>query len=326
METVKMSDIEARCQEDVYYDTFTCDSILECNSCVQRRDGGLKSSSGRLSESISDGKNNDEANTKSIIEDNNDRVNRINEEETSAQEEAGQIMQMKRIDGKNDERNEGDEKVKQDLMSEHSLQGSPNLSENSGLLDEDNQESPKPNTSTSIIRIDGEGDTKLAREGDGMMRRMESKVSVITEKMDSVRVYSDQDFSQISDCSDEEVGDIRKSASTQVIIEQVGDNILNADDKAFESEIHRKQFISEANGNDETIEQNSRKSGKGYQSSVRREEQNNSQVFGRNSVTKIRSDDFETTNSRIHGSYQEETKKRGIRILQPPGGFSQGLW
>uniref|UniRef100_A0A8D9ECH0 Uncharacterized protein n=1 Tax=Cacopsylla melanoneura TaxID=428564 RepID=A0A8D9ECH0_9HEMI len=162
-----------------------------------------------------------------------------------------------------------------------------------------------------------------------MIRIMESNVSVktdiMTEKIDSVSVYSSQDFSQISDYSDEEVGDIAgKTILTQDIGEDIGDKCINT---VEDTESLGKQQDIEDSGKDKTTERNT---GKGYQSTapsvVDEERTNSQQTPGRNSLTKIRSDDFESTNSRINGSYQEETKKRGIRVLQPPGGFSRGLW
>lgn len=172
-----------------------------------------------------------------------------------------------------------------------------------------------------------------------------------TKFNDSVSDYSNHDFSQISDVSvklvtsdlsvklvitDEDYkgnGNAKKTSS--IVIENANaddakSDIANVDDEKTteKSEIiiveDRTSNVFDAGDSDklEPTEPN-------MENLEALDEQKN-EDHGKNDAVKLYTrkseTDFEATNSRIQGTFQEDLKKSGIRVLQPPGGFSSGLW
>lgn len=168
---------------------------------------------------------------------------------------------------------------------------------------------------------------------------------------DSASDYSNHDFSQISDLSDEDFNETMTKLSSLVIDENsVGvkselDNVasgksgltevINVEDERPEREIPRAFNANvddsgdfQAEGSDilETSQTNDPNAEKlkakgGQQKDCDESNKDASQEYTAKSET-----DFETTNARICGNVEDDSKKTGIRVLQPPGGYSSGIW
>ncbi|KAI5713023.1 hypothetical protein M8J75_013117 [Diaphorina citri] len=300
-----MSDSNTRETEEdkVVLETSDCDEIRgeKCFTLDSTKDELTK---------MSENKNNDE-NPKSI-NDNNEQVNRINEEERCEEEER-QIMQIKKIDDKDYQEKRG-EKVMVNLMREHPFAGlsaddnqKVTLDGHSEQLQED---IPKPST---IPKTDGSGETNdNETKPITAERNMSTEFSQKAKAYDSVSVYSNQDFSQISDCSDEEIIDMCRKLSNHGLRD-------NTDGKSLGLEMEQGTCGSPLEG---PVEPHAEIVEKYYDA------HDGISHYEKDSTSRSRSNksDFHTTNARIHGDFQEDTKKRGIRVLQPPGGFSSGLW
>lgn len=143
-------------------------------------------------------------------------------------------------------------------------------------------------------------------------RNMSTEFSQKAKAYDSVSVYSNQDFSQISDCSDEEIIDMCRKLSNHGLRD-------NTDGKSLGLEMEQGTCGSPLEG---PVEPHAEIVEKYYDA------HDGISHYEKDSTSRSRSNksDFHTTNARIHGDFQEDTKKRGIRVLQPPGGFSSGLW
>lgn len=144
-----------------------------------------------------------------------------------------------------------------------------------------------------------------------MERIIPDEFPTTSQNYDSVSNYSTQDFSQISDYSDDDITEIHRTLSRQVLRDHVDDTDVDAHPMR---EKHSTERINR------TVDQNLGKTKK----TSNEVNSPTSRSSGRTTVASNRAD-FDTTNARIHGDYQEK-EKRGIRVLQPPGGFSSGLW
>lgn len=326
------SDCEDHGSEETFYETSDKDSIHQDIEFPQL--GDMSERQKKKNDLINpDSINDDISEQRDIVNyDNPEQVNRVhdaNNEQTNRQIEANAegeerwSVQMKKSDDTSDQDSRRNEVSRSDrLVDLMSDRESRNDEDQGSLNDEVCLMSDRlvnlMSDRSSVVSDIPSGDVTPTDQAMNQLIDANLKALSTTKIHDSV-MHSDEDRSEnVSNLSiDENVEDKRT---------------LDMEEKTFDAALERKsgQTIdsNEETKVDEQLFQG-RNDTQTPESNGEAPTKADGQPLEKRSDTNVQSknkSDFNETNARIHGQFQEVIKKSGIRVLQPPGGFSSGLW